>query len=214
MNIPFVSTGLFDINPNYKVSRQDNVLIVDDWYLNYEYLYNVLTMMPVARWKWEEGSRNFIDYYDCRILFPIHIFAISTQGQKIISNLLKEYFGESSNFKLSNHPAVFNFYKNINKGVSSSLQHHPHVDNGYNALVYLDKICSGGTALYDISPFKNNEQINLLYDITGISKNIISSKPNRLVIFEGSIMHGGYIQDHNKYVNDWRINQVMFFENE
>lgn len=211
MNLPFVGEGLFDINPNITVTGNKNVVIVDNWYLKYEELYNVLNNTPVARWKWVEGSRNFIDYYDCRPVFPLNSLAISRQGAFIIKDIIKNYFRETSEFDLSNHIAEFNFYKNIKKDISKDLQHFPHSDRDYNALVYLDKICSGGTALYDMPLIKNEEQFNLLHDVSNYSKKIIKAAPNRLVIFNGRQMHGGYIEDHNKYINDWRFNQVMFF---
>jgi len=105
----------------------------------------------------------------------------------------------------------FNYFKNNKKNVSNNFQHFPHIDNYYNALVYLDKICSGGTAIYDMPSIVNTEQYNLLYDISNYSKRVIKAIPNRLVIFNGRQMHGGYIEDHNKYVNNWRFNQVLFF---
>ena len=43
-------------------------------------------------------------------------------------------------------------------------------------------------------------------------KNIIPAKFNRLVMFPGNCLHGGYIEDYSKYSGDnWRYSQVTFF---
>ena len=210
MIVPFVSEGLFDINPNITIAGDENVIVIDNWYLNYESLYHILLNMPVPRWKWEEGSRNFIDYFDCRPLFSTGNY--DDRGTLIIKDVIRHFFNEQNHLELVNKVAEFNFYKNINKNVSSSLQHHPHIDIDYNVVIYLDKVSSGGTALYELPNIPNNEHKNLLYNVDNIDKKIIKAVPNRLVIFDGSKMHGGYIEDHNKYVDDWRINQIMFFK--
>lgn len=214
MIFPFVCNDLFKINPNHKITHNECVVIVDDWYLNYEEMYHVLINMPVARWKWVEGGRNFIDYYDCRPVFPVSAsdIRLSIQpGIELIKLIIKTYFGDSRNLELRGDPAAYNYYKNIKKGVSNSLQHFPHRDSNYNAIVYLDKVSSGGTAMYNMPSVNNSEHLNILHDVSNYPKMIVNSAPNRLVIFDGSMMHGGYIEDHDLYVDNWRINQVMFF---
>lgn len=215
MILPFIHNNFFKINPNYKITHNECAVIIDDWYLNYEDMYQILNNMPVARWKWAEGSRNFIDYYDCRPVFPVSITderLLIQPGISLIKNIIKEYFNDSIKLKLVTSPAEYNYYKNIKTGVSNSLQHFPHQDYNYNAIVYLDKVNSGGTAFYNMPFVTNTEHLNLLHDVSNYPKMIIESAPNRLVIFNGNIRHGGYIEDHDRYVNDWRINQVMLFE--
>jgi hypothetical protein len=211
MIFPFISECLFDINPNFKLNFIDGVIIIDDWYLNYEGIYNVLINMPVARWKSNINSKNFIDYYDCRPIFPIHEHKISVQGSELIKSFITDLYKTNKVIERVN-PTEFNYYKNIKLDIDSNMQHFPHIDYEYNAIVYLDKICSGGTAIYDLAHIKNTESFNLLYNVSNIPKKIIQAFPNRLVIFEGKKMHGGYIENHNKYTKDWRINQIMFFD--
>jgi hypothetical protein len=91
---------------------------------------------------------------------------------------------------------------------------HPHVDYYLNCIIYLDKICSGGTAIYDIKNLDNHEHLNLLYDVSNVPFKLIQAKPNRLVLFNGDRFHGGYISDHTMYETNWRINQVVFFDKE
>ena len=74
-------------------------------------------------------------------------------------------------------------------------------------LVYLDKVLQ--VALPFIIPDKD-EHKDIRFDITGLEKHVIPPF-NRCVIFDGSIPHGGYIEDHSKYSNGkWRYNAVYF----
>ena len=89
-------------------------------------------------------------------------------------------------------------------------------------VVYLDKISSGGTALYYETDEKmmqhmkdagdgDLETYNLM-DISGLNFEVLQSKPNRCVIFDGNIWHGMYVEDHDKYRDEWRFNYCQFLE--
>jgi hypothetical protein len=219
MIIPFKAEELFEINEKSKVSSFDNdILIIDDFYTNYDDIIKVLNNIPVPVWKRSDKfpSRNFIDYYDCRptinIPFPqTKVFKLL----ETISNYISFYFKDHRKFKLMSDLFEFNYYKNVKRNVSSNLQHHPHIDYDYNCIIYLDEVSSGGTAFYDeLNDLQNNESVNLLHDVSLMNKKIVPSKPNRLVIFSGWRYHGGYIQNHNDYLNDWRINQILFLQNQ
>jgi len=214
MIIPYISEQLFKVG-NYKVTKIDDVLIIDDWYQNYEQIHEVLQNSAVPRWKWHKDGRNFKDYYDCRLeLVFNYVDAEEFDSIKILTNIINENFDLKQKVKLAKECFEFNYYKNIKNNVSSDLQHHPHTDEiTFNVVIYLDKICSGGTAIYDdMINLRNNEHMNLLYDVSGLNKRLIQAKPNRIAVFNGKLPHGGYIEDHNKYVNDWRVNQVLFFD--
>ena len=221
MNIPVVPEDLLEIG-DYKVTYHDkNVLVVDDWYKNFDILHSLLQNIVLPRWKWSPTGRNFIDYYDCRPIINCN-FADSRKIKKYfdeISNLILKYFPEKK-IKvevdlLRSHLLEFNFFKHMRKDVNAKYQHYPHTDYRFNCIVYIDKICSGGTAFY---PEMTNENIrgleseNLLYDVSELKKNVIQSVPNRMILFDGKIFHGGYIENHNEYVDNWRINQVTLID--
>lgn len=212
MIIPFCPETLFEINPDYKVTSFENgVLVVDSWYKNYDAIHNVLQNMPVPIWKRHEYGRNFVDYYDCRPAIPVNY--PTKKLQDILEHypqLISKYFNVP-NTEHVNQPFEFNYFKNIKKNVSPSLQHFPHTDFNFNCIVYLDRIASGGTAIYEIDSIYGAEEFNLMHDVSNYPKIIIEAKPNRLVIFDGNQYHGGYISNHNHYVDNWRINQVLFF---
>ena len=56
MNIPYVPEDLLEIGDYEVVSNENNILVVDNWYKNFEELHQVVTNIPVPRWKWKEGS--------------------------------------------------------------------------------------------------------------------------------------------------------------
>jgi len=215
MVIPFEPDTLFEINQNVSVEEYtQGVFIIDSIYKNYNDILSILQNMPVPNWKKEKASKNFVDYYDCRpmirVSFPtdksmaIHNFCGSIIGDK---------YDQSGQIAMETKMYEFNFFKNIKENISSDLQHMPHRDYKYAALVYLDNVASGGTALYDNSlHIESNEGENIFYDVSNIEKTVIPAKPNRMVIFDGTKLHGGYIENHNDYVNSWRINQPIFFE--
>jgi hypothetical protein len=213
MNIPYVPEDLLEVGDYQVVSNNNNILVIDDWYKNFDELHQVVTNIPVPRWKWKEGSRNFVDYYDCRPSLNINFPNNDKIGSFFnhIGDLVQNHLQEQEPFQFVGNLLDFNFYKNIKQGVPNTMQHHPHTDFKFNCVVYIDKVASGGTALYEkIDGLPNNEDENLLIDISKYEKTIIPAKPNRLVIFPGHIFHGGYIEDHDKYLEDWRINQVFF----
>ena len=216
MSIPFIPEDLLEVGDYEIVSCEDNILIVDNWYKNYDKLYEVITAMPVQRWKWEEGGRNFIDYYDCRSVINMHYPSEHKLDKFLgeIGNVITEHLiDEVQQLQVIGGLLEFNFYKNIKKDVSNNLQHYPHVDFAYNYIVYLDKVSSGGTALYpNMNALPDAEADNLLFDVSPYDKKIIYAKPNRMVIFPGETPHGGYIQDHNAYTDDWRMNHVFFLK--
>lgn len=215
MSLAYVVDDLFETHDDYNiVSYNNGILIVDNWYKNYDSIIEILMNTPVPRWKWTEGSRNFVDYYDCRHMIPVFWSTNKTkQNLQPYYKLLSTFFNINT-FNITNNLYEFNYYKNIKSNVPNTLQHFPHVDYDINCLIYLDKICSGGTAIYEINSLFNEEEKNLLFDISGFGKEVIQSKPNRMVMFSGKRYHGGYIKNHNSYINNWRINQVLFFKHD
>jgi len=200
---PFLPTELFEINDILDV-HQGNIgrhkyLYIDNFYKRPKEIYKMLKESWHPNWKIDVEGRNFVDYYDCRT--EVHL-----SSEKTI-NFLKDILNNQNVYceKIS-----FNIFSWINKP-NKNIQFLPHTDYGQkNVLVYLDKSSSGGTAFYEEIP-NEDEYKDIRYDITGLEKHVIPAKFNRCVIFDGSIPHGGYIEDHSKYSNGkWRYNAVYF----
>jgi hypothetical protein len=208
MITPYIPDELFEVNTNAKIKFEDDVIIIDDYYKNYGDMHNVLTNMYVPRWKWSKQGRNFKDYYDCRPLLSNR----ESNKNESLTDLIYDLYKEHKPIRIFN-PSIhdFNYLKHIQNIPDNNKQFYPHADTPYASIIYLDKICSGGTAFYDIQELDNKEHEALFFDVSGFNKKIINAKPNRHIIFRGDQYHGGYIEDHNKYVKDWRINQVIFY---
>lgn len=214
MITPFIPDELFEINESPLISfdNEYQVIYVDNFFKNYEDITNVLHNTSVERWKTAENTRNFIDYYDCRMVINNPYPSRDLINRKInfyyslISNYLKET--NPLEFKQGYH---FNYFKNKKYNLDSKYQHYPHKDLAYNIIHYMDSFSNGGTAIYKDINIENREEYNLFYDTSNLKiKKIIEAKPNRCVIFKGNVLHGGYINNHNIYCDNWRINLVNF----
>lgn len=214
MPIPIQTHLLFKLSDNIEPRVEDDVIIIDNVYKNFGQIVEVLQNGMVPSWKMSNKSGNFKDYYDCRPLIPIWERNYYTDEDTATICKLIESVYSVKNVKCKNHyKREFNVFKHINLPQGNGdLQFFPHKDYPFAAITTFDLICSGGTAIYDIDyKLSNLEKINLFYDVSNIPKKVIQSKPNRMIIFKANQYHGGYIEDHEEYLEDWRINEVLFF---
>lgn len=213
MIVPVDLENISEINEHLDAHVDGDVVIIDNFYKNFNELYDMCINMHVPSWKKTETSANFIDYYDCRPIMQNNN-AGKNYVKKIKSlNYIIDTVYDPLPQTLCQEHIAFNYYKNIKKNVSSNMQFYPHQDEAFNCICFIDEICSGGTAIYDMEFIDNNENEYVLYDISDIPKKIIEAKQNRMIIIPGKLMHGGYIEDHTAYENNWRINEVTFFRN-
>ena len=212
---PFIPEDLFKLNKDIDPVFDGEVVYIDNIFQNYDEIMNILNNYPVQIWKHTPTSRNFKEYYDCRLLinnfFPDKV-KISERLNTIL-NIIKYYFKIKGKYHTKEH-FEFNVFKHIDNNYQNNFQMFPHIDEGsYNVLTYLDPYENGGTALYEKRKDINIEQENLFEDISNYKiKKIIESKPNRCVIFSGDQPHGGYIEDHEVYRSNWRINMIQFID--
>jgi len=208
---PFRFDDLFKINPDAIVNVENDCLIIDDFFLEYDGVLDYVDNVNVEIWKHTPTSRNFVDYYDCRHRIQNHWISMTDFDEKIVP-LINHYYNCNVS-SVGGSSVEFNYFKHLKRNISEKYQHYPHIDHDFNLLVYLDEQANGGTAVYNVdTPIENNEQENLLYDISGLEKKVIQAKPNRCVIFNGHQYHGGHIDDHDVYYDNWRINLVKFYE--
>jgi len=212
MILPFDLSNAFKVSNSLNAFVKDDIVIIDNFYENYDTLYGILTNMAIPNFKsiLNENNLNFKNYYDCRSIIQ-HRWSErqSNDTKETILKIAKDIF--KYDYVCESKDYDFNYFKHINLPKNNDIQMEPHIDSDIGAIIYLDKISSGGTALYPTlnSPL-DNKHVNLMLNVNGIEKNIIPAKPNRLVLFPAQQYHGGYIEDHSKYLNDWRINQVFF----
>jgi hypothetical protein len=219
---PIDVNELFELNPDYEVVSFDGqIMIIDNWYKNYDQIIEVMEQQTPVYYNYVTSSGiqpdNGKKYHDCRVLLTN-----TSLDEKYISTLkeIEKIITKGSpglELTFTSPGLVFNYWKNENKNLRNNIQSLPHVDSpaAFACVIYLDKICSGGTNIYDI---EENVSVNPgLVDITNFQQTFkykvvksIKAKPNRMVIYPGNIWHGAFIEDHSKYVDEWRINQVHF----
>ena len=223
MNKVYSNDELYRLSPVLKPEFRDGVIYIDDFYENAEDIYDMITSRSYPLWKYnaEAGeTRNGIDYYDCRIVdkngHPTREYF--NEHNRILDICRKHWHKGDYSWDMIYE---FNCFKPINE-ISNDLQHYPHIDSTLgtpdenstlNFLVYMDKVEDGGTAVYGGEWVTNDENINLLYPVEerfSIEK-IIEHKFNRAVIFPGNCMHGAYINDYHRYLENWRFTQVTFY---
>ena len=92
----------------------------------------------------------------------------------------------------------------------------PHQDNGYNGIVYFSDEC--GTNLYSTDTTDELPNAPEHYNPWRLRENYkilktLKPKYNRLVLFDGfKFPHGVDICSHRYYGEEYRKNQVFFFQ--
>lgn len=214
MTIPYLHHHLFEINDNLepKINHLGpySYISIDNFYKRPDNIHDMFEASWVQSWKNDENGKNFRDYFDCRLSIPMrqHGFYNETKTVNYLKNLLN-----LQNYHCDKIDTNIFSWINI---PDHNFQFKPHKDGSLNILVYLDKINSGGTALYRETPSVDvPEQIDIKFDLNNYKSDyyVIPSVFNRCVIFDGDISHGGYIDDHSKYSNgNWRYNTIYFLE--
>jgi hypothetical protein len=209
---------MFEINEKNKIKKEkiknSFIYIIDNFYQYPEKVLNFfLSKKSEIHKKYENPSYNQIYFDDRRHTMhieeirPVYQFLSSICNQKsseqdlVQTNLIKFY------------PNNFNDYK--------SNYWWPHKDEGYNGILYLNKNDEEyGTNLYQslnhkgepplkipehFQPWREKNNLKLIKSI--------EPKFNRMVLFDGLyFLHGMNICGDRYFGDEYRINQVFFFE--
>lgn len=211
---PFLHNEVFKVSDNLKTNLiwvgHAPVLVVDNFFDNFESVREVVQSTPAGNWKITEEGRNFLDYYDCRISFP----ALQTEMFSRTQELIQE------SFKVKTHhlgdTIGVNWFKQIEPRRADFA--FPHSDKTvdrqqYTCLVYLnsEEECSGGTAFFDQvnrdAPFENgddywpNENDWKMLDH-------IRMASNRMIIFPAEYYHAAY---HAKDYYDYPRTTLVYW---
>jgi hypothetical protein len=216
---PFLFNDLFDVNPNFGLMLQPiketiPTVVVDDFLQDPERVRQIVGSMPATNWKLEPGSRNFVDYYDCRLRIPIRY------PNKVVAaaqRAVHQVYGEKT--RPSDPSVDVNWFRQIkNRRADFAVPHADiteNVNRSFTCVLYLNRPdeCSGGTAF-----FRCRKTDSLVFDEayarlvttdpamseTGLDywpeKNqdewekvgVIDMLPGRLVIFPSEYFHAAY----------------------
>ena len=224
MDKTFALDDMFKFSSKLESSYDGFALTIDNLYEDPEKLYDWINSQSFPFWKYnpERGeSSNSKVYNDCGLVYTVaHPTRTYYNEMDRILNLCREYWWKHD-YDWQRIYEV-NCFQTITE-FDPKMQHYPHIDSAFNTpdnkstlnmLVYLDKEENGGTAVYDGEWITNDERIHMLYPVEErfTIERIIPSKFNRCVIFPGNRLHGGYIEDYEKYSGEgWRFTQVQFF---
>lgn len=208
---------MFDLNE--KISTQveifcdSEIYIIDNFYKNPEQIVEyLLSIFPPFHKITESPSYNSVYFEDRR-------HKIESSQIKVIYNFLESICNRNS---LKNNYIYTNLIKFIKCNFNNYTDNYwwPHLDFGYTGIVYLNENDNhSGTNLYKnlnpdeeppncpehYQPWRNKNNFDLI--------KTIEPKFNRLVLFNANkFLHGMNICNDIYFKNDYRINQVFFFD--
>lgn len=213
--------NIFEINDlsNIKIFDCDGIKIyyMDNFYRYPDDVYNYITSIYPPLWKQkEENSFNNIYFEDRRHYIK------DKRIEKTVNSLSKLI-----NKNPSYPDIVMTNFTRFKKDKFNDYENNlwwPHTDDGYNAIIYLNKDIleeHNGTSIYlkineksidgteHSQPWQKRENWKTIVEIQAYY--------NRLVIFDGNYYHAMNISD-DKFFGDslddakFRINQVIFFD--
>jgi hypothetical protein len=151
---PFLFNELFDVRKDLKLDLEPIAnsipkVVIDDFLMHPEEAREVVGSTPAANWKHEKGGRNFVDYYDCRLRFPIRPpNSMISAAQQIIREV----------YSVVTRPLDasmdVNWFMQIGEKRADFAVPHSDITEGvrrsFTCIVYLNRReeCSGGTAFF------------------------------------------------------------------
>lgn len=223
---PFLFNELFDVRPDLSFELrpiQDAipVLVIDNLLKRPDRVREVVGSAPAANWKNEPGGRNFIDYYDCRLRFPIRYpNSLISVAQQAISKV----YGVKT--RPADASVDVNWFMQINaKRGDFAVPHSDitdYVRRSFTCVLYLNDRdeCSGGTGFFRFRPssslvldegyaraVKEDARIaetGLDYWPDGTEQlwehvGSVDMMPGRLVIFPSEYFHAAYHPTNSFY---------------
>jgi uncharacterized protein (TIGR02466 family) len=216
---PFLVNDVFDVSQDLKldleaIGNEVPTVVIDDFLKNPDQAREVAGSAPAANWKYEKGGRNFVDYYDCRLRFPIRYpNTMIGAAQHVIRDV----------YKVTTRPldasVDVNWFKQIHeKRADFAFPHNDiteKVNRSFTCIAYLNRRdeCSGGTAFFrfkksgslklDEAYFKAIQADSKLAE-TGLDYwpakpqetwelvGTVDMVPGRLLIFPSEYFHAAY----------------------
>jgi uncharacterized protein (TIGR02466 family) len=223
---PFLFNELFEVRPDLKLSLEPiqnaiPTVVIDELLKHPDEAREVVGSAPAANWKHEKGGKNFIDYYDCRLRFPIRYpNAMVAAAQQVIRKVY------SVDTRPSDASVDVNWFMQIGEKRADFAVPHSDMTNvrrSFTCIVYLNRReeCSGGTAFFR---FKRSGSLVLdetyakaIRDDPKLAETgldywpaaadeswervgTIDMAPGRLLIFPSEYFHAAYHPQNSFYV--------------
>ena len=151
---PFLFNELFGVRADLKIELNPiadaiPAVVIDNLLKYPERVREVVGATPAGNWKHEQGGRNFVDYYDCRLRFPIRF---PNSMVAVARQTIAKVFGEET--RPSEASVDVNWFMQINEKRADYAVPHTdmtaNVRRSFTCIVYLNRPeeCSGGTAFF------------------------------------------------------------------
>jgi hypothetical protein len=215
---PFLFNEVFGVNSNLAIKEAGvasvPAVLIDNFLKDPAQARAVVGSAPAPNWKHVEGGRNFVDYYDCRLRFPVwfpsHMIDVAHQAINTV-------------YKTATRPqdpsVDVNWFMQIkDKRADFAVPHADtagNVQRSFTCIVYLNSApeCSGGTAFFRFRPsnslvldqrYQRASQENPAlvesgrdYWMENAAQNwerigAIDMVPGRLIIFPSEYYHAAY----------------------
>jgi len=154
---PFLFNEVFGVNASLAIKEAGvpsiPAVVIDNFLKDPAQARAVVGSAPAPNWKHVEGGRNFLDYYDCRlrfpVWFPVHMIDVAHQA-------IRTVYSETTR---PQDPGVdVNWFMQIREKRGDFAVPHadtaPNVKRSFTCIVYLNAAgeCSGGTAFFRFKP--------------------------------------------------------------
>ena len=222
---PFLFNELFEVRKDLRLSLEpikDQIptIVIDDFLKHPERAREVVGRAPAANWKHEKGGRNFVDYYDCRLRFPIRYpNDMVSAAQHVIRDV----------YKVTTRPADasvdVNWFMQINDRRADFAVPHSDmtsVQRSFTCILFLNRLeeCSGGTAFFRfkksgslvldeayVKAIKDDSRLaetGLDYWPSAVAESwetigTVDMVPGRLLIFPSEYFHAAYHPQNSFY---------------
>ena len=155
---PFLFNELFELHGSIGIDLQPikdriPIVVLDNLLKHPDRVREVIGSTPATNWKHEQGGRNFIDYYDCRLRFPIrHPNSLVSLAQQAINKVY------GVNTRPSDASVDVNWFMQIDARRADFAVPHSditeQVRRSFTCIIYLNspEECSGGTAFFRFKP--------------------------------------------------------------
>ena len=190
---PILLDEVFAINDPVHVERIGDCIIIDNFFKDWTKIRNAFIDAPAFNWKMPKGTRNFIDYYDCRHFYSHYEgFPFTDFIEKIIKYVW------SHDTRILKHGMRTNWFKQINPKTSDWAQvHNDSTRKGeYTMITFLNTLdeCSGGTTLFNnLDPIDGHTGATYWSNLKNYGTPLnIEMKPGRTIIFPSEIPHAAW----------------------
>jgi uncharacterized protein (TIGR02466 family) len=222
----FLFNELFEVRTDLKLTVEPiknaiPTVVIDDFLKHPEEVRDLVGAAPAANWKHEKGGKNFVDYYDCRLRFPIRYpNSMIAAAQQVIRQV----------YKVTTRPldasVDVNWFKQIrDKRADFAVPHNDitqNVQRSFTCILYLNrpKECSGGTAFFRFKksgslvldePYARAIKEDSRIAETGLdywgggaeewweTVGTVDMAPGRLLIFPSEYFHAAYHPQNSFY---------------